>query len=319
MIHEPFLPNDSVNTQPLQAFIKGSVGDESHITEVSGGSVHHVYRVDAPHTAYYLKIRGQSFSRVPNVKVDPSDIRYEEKALRLCSTAMPNTFPSVVAYDEARSALLMTDVLQKGGRSLESILDSGDLSLEVAKTVGKTLGQAHIALSRLDEAIRDDGDNKQYERNLRFRLSKFNYPSLDETVTLLRNQPRQLILGDVCPKNIGVRVDGSISFFDLEQVHKGNPVFDLGFLLGHIPLHTQVHSVKNNPIGTAVLQGYLDENDIVDADLLTTIASATVLYRLQNDVIPYTCALNEQERSDVIAEARGYLTRSAEGTVWERV
>jgi hypothetical protein len=160
-----------------------------------------------------------------------------------------------------------------------------------------------------------------------FRLGYHRHTVLDQLIVQMSHLPKQLILGDFSPKNIGVSEDYHVSLYDLDAVHHGNAVFDVGFFIGHILVHTLG---KHPDLISGFLDGYREYADLVGNHLLTQLALGICLYRLANPTIPYTLAMDERQRScliDTIHILLGYsllswtatcqeLARSGQGEVW---
>jgi hypothetical protein len=301
----------------VASFVKSHIGGGFNAQPVSGGYKHQVYKVTQLDLTCYLKVRGPTLSGIPSLQQNPEDIRFEKKALEICAEALPDVFPHVMGYSDEFSALLITDVLPDG-TTLENAFNAGLVGPEQMVSIGETLGRTHVALQN-SKPIREDGDSVQYERNLKHRITRFDVLGKDGLSSQLRQLPhRQLILGDLCPKNIGLRANGKVSFFDLDHMHWGNPEFDLGFFMAHLPLHSANPSMVPDSMAKAVADGYARYNPTLDTGgiLQKKISAATILYRLKNDHIPYESPLQAQQRANLIQEAQAILNPVASGTVW---
>lgn len=284
-------------------FIGETIGPIYDIKKTQDGMVHDVYKIFSDKT-YYLKIRGNCFSLIPSLVIDPKDIKYEKKALEIFSKLLPDIFPLVIGFNEKVFAIIMTDINPEGF-NLKEIFERGMADTSIMRNIGETLGRTHFALKNISESIRSDGDEQQYKINFDYRLLRFEYPVLDRLVEELKKMPRQLILSDLSPKNIGVSKDKKISFFDLDYAHRGNTIFDLGFLLGHIILHS-----KNNGdiLAKSVLLGYKKfMKEPINHKMLKKIIGATMLYRLKNEVIPYSLPVTPTEKKELINKAYNLL------------
>lgn len=293
---------DPILTPGIQSFIRDSIGVISSIRKVSGGLVHHVYKVTREDNSYYLKVRGSTFAALPSIVSNPKEIIYEKLALEIFSNAIPDVFPHVIAFNGAKSALLMTDV-NPSECTLAKSFDNGLVNSGTLKSIGNTLGRVHRELQKVPAEIRATGEQEQYELNLNRRLLGSNNPVLDNVAQKLRKLPRQLILGEISPKNVGVNNNDQITFFDLETAHMGNTIFDVGYLLGHIMLHSFYYPGKMSEFTDAVLTGYEEEQLEFNRydPLLWNIAAAAILYRLENKVVPYHALLSEAQ-SQVLIE-----------------
>ena len=284
----------------LLKFISETVGSTYRIDKIYGGLVHDVYKIRSRNISY-LKIRGKCFSMIPSLSINPKDIQHEKEALKIFSDLLPNIFPTVLGFNKKLSAIIMTDV-NPSGITLKDLFEQGKVSPIMMKKVGINIGKTHYALRKITNSIRLNKDEDYYKRNFSDRLLKFNYLKanafVSDLIEELRKMPRQLILSDLSPKNIGISKNNKISFFDLECVHRGNTVFDLGFLLGHIILHSKNNSdllIRNT------LNGYAKYvKNPINYRIIEKIMGLTILYRLKNEVIPYPLHISYKEKEILI-------------------
>jgi tRNA A-37 threonylcarbamoyl transferase component Bud32 len=290
-------PQEAYAFQPktLQ-LIEKEIGKLLQIKQLSGGLVHYVYRIIGERQVGIAKVRSSFYSALPHISANPEDIRYERDAIFLLSQVEPNVFPHLLMFDAQKAMILMTDVIPSN-ITLEGILNEGVATEELMNKIGTTLARVHNNLLPVSRPIREDGDDRLYSLNLYYRLGYLGHPVLDETVERLKALPRQLIIGDLSPKNIGLN-GGEITICDLDYVHMGNVIFDVGFLTGHILVHS-IQDYENANSGVdAFLSGYIEGNSDFDKEnpLLKQIALGIVLYRLNNPVIPYNIPLTEEQK-----------------------
>lgn len=275
----------------------GFIFDNTYILEpISGGLVHHVYRLVSSDKPMYLKIRGSAFSTLPDIQVNPTDIQYEKKAMDLLDQKLPGMFPHVLAYYEYDHALLMTDVIPSGF-TLERSFNSGTVSEEIMHACGKAVAKFHKVVE-YSPPVRPDKDHISYSNNILYRLGYLGIPELDRAIERLEQMPRQLIFGDFSPKNIGINANNEVTFCDLELVHSGNTIFDVSFLASHILLHSK--SVEE---GTCKLESFLvsylsDAHTDFDEELLKILILGIGLFRLDNPIIPYSLPMGETEKKN---------------------
>lgn len=285
-------------SETLQS-VEQQLGHILQVEQLSGGLVHYVYRVTGERQVGIAKIRSSFYSALPHIPANPEDIRHEMKATLLLSQVEPSVFPHLLMFDAERSMILITDVIPSH-ITLEGMLNEGSTTEELMKNTGMILARIHKGLLPVSQPLREDGDDKLYSLNLYYRLGYHNHPILNETVERLKTLPRQLIIGDLSPKNIGIENPERITICDLDYVHMGNTVFDVGFLTGHILVHNFQNCEKANSYIDAFLSGYVEGNDQVDNEdsLLKRIALGIALYRLNNPVIPYYLPLTEEQRRE---------------------
>ncbi len=283
-----------------------SIGTFNEIETVSGGLIHHVYRLTSPDEVLYLKIRGSTFSRLPNIGLNPDDIQYEKKIMDLLEQKLPDMFPHVVSHYETDHALLMTDVMPSGV-TLEGLFNAGNVSEEMMLECGKAVTRFQKAVAS-SSPVRPDNDNLSYSNNLLYRLGYLGIPEVDKAIEQLKQMPRQLIFADFSPKNIGINANNKVTFCDLELVHSGNTIFDVGFLASHILLHSKGAGEGIRRLESFLI-GYLSEpNTDLDEELLKVLILGIGLFRLDNPVIPYSLPINENEKKKRITKIRKILS-----------
>lgn len=287
----------------------------AYITMIGGGVAHHVYRIETEKKRFYLKIRGDCFPNIPQIRVHPTEIIYEYKALNLLGSLAPENFPDIIYFNLEQAFIILSDAMP-GGVTLEDLLNVKKASSVMLINWGKTLRKIHDVLSSVTESIRENGDNEFFSRKLEHRFGCRNNSILSNLIyELTHQQPRQLILGDTSPKNVGVSDDGKkLVFFDLEDVHRGCVVFDVGYAVGHLLLHNY-----NNPREAIAnietfFQGY---GSSWESLLPKVIAFGTMMYRLDS-IIPYSISLSNKEKTKLFWAIEKILgTHDLDRVTWE--
>jgi hypothetical protein len=272
----------------------------------TGGVVHSVWELETEKGKFYLKIRGYRFAKIPEIETYPSNIVYEYKALELLGNLMPDNFPQVAYINPDEGVLIVTDAIPDG-ESFETLLRGQRVTQEILGTLGETLKKIHNSCKSISKSIRKNEDNEFFQEKLEHKLGYKNNPVLDDIVQEMTfYQPRQIIIGDPSPKNIGVNNNGSLfTFFDLEDVHRGNVVFDVGFLVGHIILHTHNNIQKAVAYVESFLRGYEDRH--LETRLVKAIALGAIMYRLDSFVIPYSIDLSDEAKSSMLESMENIL------------
>jgi hypothetical protein len=290
-----------------------------HVCELNGGVSHYIFECTLmDRTRLYIKKRDDHFSRLPQIKSNPKDIMYEKQILDVFSEIAPINFPHVVSFNEEHSYMILTDALPEGQNTkLENLFLEGLVTPELTYVLGKTLRKIHELTQTHTQDIRVPNDSSHYELKLYHRLGARNHPVLSRTVDQLRVLPnKRLILGDVAPKNIGFNsVNKNFVFFDMEEAHKGDAVFDYAYMLGHIIVHNLGYPRALFDQTHAYTVGY-NESEF-DNDLVMRIALGTVLYRL-NSIIPYPLTLTLQERSFFESVIRNRILYESYSS-WEKI
>ncbi|KKR07368.1 MAG: hypothetical protein UT33_C0002G0002 [Candidatus Peregrinibacteria bacterium GW2011_GWC2_39_14] len=300
-----FNPTDSFVVSIFER--NGFIFDNRYRLEsVSGGLVHHMYRLVSAEKTMYLKIRGSIFSNLPDIQVDPNDIQFEKQAMNLLDQKLPGMFPHVLAYYANDHALLMTDVIPSG-LTLERLFNSGTVSEEIMHACGKAVAKFHKAVE-FSPPIRPDNDDITYSNNLLYRLGYLRIHEIDRVIERLKQMPRQVIFCDFSPKNIGVNANDEVTFCDLELVHFGNTIFDINFLASHILLHSKSVEEGSRRL-TSFLAGYLSEvNTDLNEELSKVLILGIGLFRLDNPIIPYFLPINEKVKEKRILKIREILS-----------
>lgn len=263
------------------------------ISPIMGGVAHQVFQIRSEDNRYYLKIRGDRFASIPEITCNPADIVFEYRALTALHQAAPDNFPQVLAFDEDKHYLILSDAMPNGEK-LEDLFLKGEVTPTMLFNFGETLTRIHSASSSYQDAVRDGGDHVYYHTVLGHRFGYRHNPVLDSLVqSLSALDSKQLILGDVSPKNIGANNNGeSFIFFDLETAHQGDVVFDYAYFLGHILVHSLASAETTLTNVESYVQGYGRHN--FDDLMIKQIALGILLYRLRS-VIPYPTGLDIEQ------------------------
>lgn len=278
------------------------------IERVSGGLVHYVYKVKTNDTYLFIKIRKAHYSALQHISTKPEWIQYEYKALKIASRIEPDIFPQVLEYIPKKHMLILSDIMPHR-RTLESGLNTSSISPKEVNDLGKTLAKIHKKLSMIKTPIREDGDVEYYDQLLYYRFGYLSHPILDELVLSLKVLPRQLTVGDLSPKNIGISPKGKITICDLENFHYGTAISDVGFLGSSLILHTINNPELAYKLLISFLHGYSSEakNDMQDI-MLKRIVLGVGLYRLANPVIPYELPITTKERKEKVETIKRSLS-----------
>jgi 5-methylthioribose kinase len=209
---------------------------EAEVTPVSGGVSNIVLRVEAPGFAVIVK------QALPRLRVerewlaDPHRTVAEGRALRLAAGVDPARVPPVLDLDQERLVLVI-EAAPRGVRDWKAQLLLGEVDPEVGRKAGEFLGRLH-------RATRDtelDGWEPFEQLRLRpyFRtlveddpeLRPLVLPHVDE----IARRRGCLVHGDVSPKNV-LTAPGLLWLIDFEVAHRGDPSFDVAFMLCHLTL-----------------------------------------------------------------------------------
>lgn len=184
----------------------------------------------------------------------------EGRALRLASSLTPDAAPGVVDIDPARCVLVI-DAAPEDWAPWKSTLLTGDVDPETAARLGGVLGEWHARTTELDvphdpEAF-DQLRLDPYHRATAARWPELA-PQLLGAVDELQDVHECLVHGDFSPKNVLVAPGGAALWvIDFEVAHRGNPVFDVAFLLSHLVLKAVHRPTAAGALGAAA-QRFID-------------------------------------------------------------
>src|SRR5690606_24539578 len=85
-------------------------GEGVTIERVTGGNVSHVFRVRGHLGKAIIKVRTDTFARIPQLHTDPALIADERRALDLYGTVAPGHFPQVLGFHDTLHTMVLSDV-----------------------------------------------------------------------------------------------------------------------------------------------------------------------------------------------------------------
>jgi len=285
-------------------FLRKYVNTPYIITPVSGGLVHHIYKIVTNRAVYYLKVRGTKFAKMPSVESRPEDIEFEYRALKQFHAVAPQSFPEVIAYDRTGSRILLSSIMTPDN-NLEFLLNNGVINDADVERIARLIVRIHRELRSSSEIIRGQNESEYYENNLYYRLSSLNRQPLKDAAARLHKHKKQIIFGDLSPKNMAID-DKGVYICDLDAAHYGNVIFDIGFFAGHLLLHTfnqRDSHIAETFVSTTYLNNAGSHITDEDEDLLARIMIGTCIYRLDNLVVPYNLPnLSVEERKVILTQ-----------------
>lgn len=267
------------------------------IKKRTDGFVHSVYEIKSTQAILFAKIRRNSFASNASININPHDIINEKIALDHIRARLGDVVPEVLDFVPEYATLLLSDV-QNGNPSLDTLIH--ERSWEFLPAAAKTIGRFHRTYQGEVIPIRKTDEETFYHNNLYYRLGFLDLPEIDHLVQKLYNQPRQLIHGDLSPRNIIYAKDeDKIRIFDLETVHMGNALFDLAFFESHLVMEIFPEGLELLDKINIFRRNYEHEGWTEDEDLEIRLVFALMLYRLKSS-FKYTPSkgLSAQEMND---------------------
>ena len=243
---------------------------------LTGGVSSLVVRVVTDDGAFVIK------QALPQLKVEaawysrPERSGIEARCALALSQLVPGSVPEFVAVAPDRSAFVMRSA-PPGTETWKDHLLRGEISLDVAATVGRMLGRIHAGSALRSDLAAEFADTSFFDE---LRIDPYlRYvaaaapdlaPALDDVAGTLLATGACLVHGDFSPKNLLVAPTGEVLLVDHEVAHWGHPAFDVAFVTNHLSLKAIALHDAGNALGyveaaSAVLDAYARE--VGDFDL----------------------------------------------------
>jgi 5-methylthioribose kinase len=170
--------------------------------------------------------------------VPPERAVTEAQAIELMARLAPGSVPALLDSDSEAHTLVVEEA-PGGWLSWKSRLLDGEADPAVARRLGELLAVLHTGTADVDFGSAESFEAQRVDPYL--RTIQRRHPALTETIggyTERLLTTRQCIVhGDFSPKNVLVG-DGGVWIIDWEVAHRGDPTFDLAFMLNHLLLKT---------------------------------------------------------------------------------
>jgi len=189
----------------------------------------------------------------------------EARAIELMARLAPGSVPPLIDSDPEASALIVEEA-PPSWRSWKSHLLEGVADPAVATRLGGLLAALHAGTTDVDLGSAESFEAQRVDPYL--RTIQRRHPELAAAIgayidRLLETQGR-VVHGDFSPKNILVG-DGEVWVIDWEVAHRGDPAFDLAFMLNHLLLKT-IHRPDARADYEACGSAFLDAYGTAPAD-----------------------------------------------------
>lgn len=281
--------------------------------EIDGGLVHKIFRLETKSgKKFILKQRLNQYSKLPKLHPDYKRIVYEKKALEIMhNLGLKQYFPRLFGYVSDLNFILMEDVLKEKS----FVCDNVNLSNDICVKIINSISNIHTKLKDFTDSIHIDRDRRIYNLNIRYRILNHsrNLAPVNRVVRIMRKLNRNIILGDVCPKNIIVN-DKNVFFFDLEYCHRGNFEFEIAYLLAHLIIQG-VGDMKVDRIFDYYLELYFKNVSFkFRYEIVLILSISILLYRLDNQIIPYKTKFKIAQKKNIVTRIRKILTEKRDYT-----
>lgn len=220
-------------------------------------------------------------------RADPARSQAEAAALQVLGALTPHAVPVVLDADPARDALVISPS-PASWQMWKTELLGGVVRPDVAATLGALLSLWHRATDH--EALPAILERTDLFDQLRLdpyfgtsaRRRQVLADDFDRVTTRIRQRRRCLVLGDFSPKNVLVGADG-LWVIDLEVAHRGDPSFDVAFLLTHLvakAVHMPDRQAELLAAARAFLHDYGDGPGVDDGVHVAQVLGALLVARV---------------------------------------
>lgn len=247
---------------------RGIVGPGATAAELSGGVSNVVLRIRDDTTDLIVK------QSLPRLRVAEEWLAPQERtiteaeAMRLAATVIDDGVPQIVLCDETVFVVAM-EAAPAEWSDWKTQLMAGRVSTAIAERVGAIIAAVHRATtseSTLSPLLRETEPFEQLRLRPYYEHAGRMKPEwatvLSELADELRANRRCLVHGDLSPKNILAPTEPTSRrawIIDFEVAHRGDPRFDLAFLLTHLTMkavHLPEHARELDAAALAFIDSY---------------------------------------------------------------
>jgi aminoglycoside phosphotransferase (APT) family kinase protein len=250
---------------------RGVLADpDARATMLGGGVSNVVLRVDGDRPVVLKQA-------LPRLRVqrewlaDPSRAQAEASALAVLHALSPDAVPAPLDSDAIRHTLTI-EAAPPDWRDWKTRLMAGDIRPWIAERLGRLLGFWHTATA--GAPLPDELEGAELFEQLRlapyFGVAGERRPELRARLEALADDIRArrstFVHGDFSPKNVLVG-DDALWVIDLEVGHRGDPAFDVAFLLTHLAGKTAAlpsRAAEIADLARAFLAGYRGAAGVAD-------------------------------------------------------
>jgi 5-methylthioribose kinase len=208
------------------------------VVELSGGVSCAVFAIRGEGRRVVLKQALPRFRVAQEWLVSPERAVTEAQALGLMARLAPASVPPLLDVDSEICALVVEEA-PEGWRSWKSLLLEGDADPTVAARLGELLAVLHGGTTDAEIGSAESFEAQRIDPYL--RTSQQRHPELAPAIggyiERLLAMRQCVVHGDYSPKNI-LAGDAGVWVIDWEVAHRGDPAFDVAFMLNHLLLKT---------------------------------------------------------------------------------
>ena len=252
--------------------------DGLEVEELSGGVSAAVFLAEGSGRRVVVKRALERFKVADEWIVPRERTLAEAEALELMASLAPGSVPRLLDVD-AESFTLVMDAAPASWRPWKTLLLEGDADPAVASQLGAFLSVLHSVDADLGSA--ESFESQRVDPYL--RTIQRRHPELADRieayVARLLATRTCLVHGDFSPKNVLVG-DGGMWVIDWEIVHRGDPAFDLAFMLNHLLLK-RVHRPEARASYEACAGAFLDAyGEVPDLRYMIGLVGCLMLARV---------------------------------------
>lgn len=217
-------------------------GDAAIAEPLTGGVASDIWRVDIAGKSVCVKRALEQLKVSQEWRVSVDRNAFEVAWFKAVAEIAPESVPKVLAHDPSAGIFLMEFLPPEQYRVWKSQLRDGEVEEGTAVALANTLAQIHRSTAS-NKAIASHFDHDDLFYNLRLEpylhataeVHRDVRPQLLALATMVVENKRALVHGDISPKNILVGPRGPV-IIDAECAWYGDPAFDLAFCLNHLLL-----------------------------------------------------------------------------------
>ncbi len=246
---------------------RGVIDGPIAVSTLSGGVSNVVLAVESSRRSVVVKQSLERLRVAAEWHAPQRRILAEAEALRLAERIQPRSVPAVIDVDPDNMVLVL-EMAPEGAVDWKQLLMRGEVDADFARQVGTVVGRLHSRTESVSlppqltdhpdafEALRLD----PYLEATAHALPMLA-PQIRATAERIRHASICLVHGDLSPKNI-LALPGREPWpwlIDFEVAQRGDPTFDVAFLLTHLMLksvRTGAHASALDTAADAFLAGY---------------------------------------------------------------
>lgn len=286
----PTLDASVVYAALRRAGIRSPSQEQLRLETLAGGVSNDVVAVTGPGVDVVLKRALPRLRVAAEWRAAPTRVFTEAEALKMASHVLPGLVPRVLGVDE-QDYLLVIERAPREYIEWRTSLLAGHIESAVAEALGRHLATWHRSTSGTDVSYEGFEDTEPFRQ---LRIEPFygaiaeRHPDLTGPIGAVVDRMLAsrvcLVHGDFSPKNVLYGTEG-MWIIDWEVAHRGDPTFDLAFMLAHLvckSLHRPTDRARLRAAADAFLAGYGWDTDLPEYDdsYLVSQVACLVLARI---------------------------------------